>query len=250
MVLKLVCTLFLFCSLTTPLFATTCASTQDYIKCVRLPYEYDYTYDRDYDYVSDITDQTTSDISSNGGTWSHYRDGVLVQGTATIVGRGAVECVTVTPFVAKYSLSLGGNPGAENLVMLCANAANAMESASLSEPASALPGDVCPDGFFTAPYEKICGQGMVDIEDVPMCDDDTSGITCLIKTVNEVVCTSGISMLKTSTNVSFVLYDKPYTSPAMNVMYNNKICYGKMQQGRMPGSINVLYNGKVYHLTD
>ena len=40
--------------------------------------------------------------------------------------------------------------------------------------------DICPDGFFTMPYDVSCGAGMVDTANVPNCSDDTSGESCLI----------------------------------------------------------------------
>ncbi len=41
---------------------------------------------------------------------------------------------------------------------------------------------------------------------------------------------------------------KKYTQPSMAIKYNNGICCGKLEQGNQSGTINVNYNGVVYHL--
>ena len=111
--------------------------------------------------------------------------------------------------------------------------------------ATALDGDTCPDGFFTVPYEKTCGTGMVNTADVPNCADDTSGEYCLVTLVKP--CELGISALKTSSGLSFALYAEKYTTPAINIGYNGGMCYANLEPGQSAGAINVSYNGQIYH---
>lgn len=109
--------------------------------------------------------------------------------------------------------------------------------------------DVCPDGFYTVPYEIDCGEGMVDVADVAHCDEDTSGDYCLMSP-SAAPCAAGITMLRTGTGVSIPLWAEKSTQPSLCVKYNDAICYGNLEQGQAAGAINIKHDGVVYHLVD
>lgn len=52
---------------------------------------------------------------------------------------------------------------------------------SWSENVTQLSDDECPDGFYTISYDVACGEGFVDISDVPDCSENTSGTSCYIE---------------------------------------------------------------------
>lgn len=68
--------------------------------------------------------------------------------------------------------------------------------------------------------------------------------------LDEVPCELGISKLVLSTGAAFRLYAEKYTEPSLVVGYNDGKCYGKLEAGKATGTINVNYNGTVYHLVD
>jgi len=75
------------------------------------------------------------------------------------------------------------------------------------------------------------------------CDDGysvTDTGTC------ESFCTSGITHIHLSTGLKIPLYRSARTSPAINVLWNDTICYGSLAVGAGSG-LNIKYNGTVYH---
>lgn len=56
--------------------------------------------------------------------------------------------------------------------------------------------------------------------------------------------------LKTSTGVSLPLYDVKSTSPALHVLRDGVIYYGNMELGQGTNTLNVDYNGVIYHLVE
>jgi len=78
------------------------------------------------------------------------------------------------------------------------------------------------------------------------CDDGysvTDAGTC------ESFCTSGITHIHLSTGLKIPLYRSARTSPAINVLWNDTICYGSLAVGAGSG-LNVKYNGTVYHAVE
>ena len=66
----------------------------------------------------------------------------------------------------------------------------------------------------------------------------------------EKVCEIGVSRLMTSVGYAFQLYAEKYTEPSLVVGYNDGKCYGKLKAGNASGTLNVNFNGAVYHLVD
>lgn len=54
--------------------------------------------------------------------------------------------------------------------------------------------------------------------------------------------------LKTSTGLSLPLYDVKSTSPALHVLRDGVVYYGNMELGQGTNTLNVNYNGAMYHL--
>lgn len=113
---------------------------------------------------------------------------------------------------------------------------------------SVLPEEECPSGFYTVPNDMSCDEGFVDVANMPRCVDDTSGAFCVMSSV--LPCESGIGTLYTSTGGSFLLWAEKYTSPAICINYKGKTCYVNLAPGGSSGTINILYNGTVYHATN
>ena len=152
-----------------------------------------------------------------------------------------VSCSTYSPFNMSYTAIK--EPG-EPLVYSCLWGL-VYGGGGFKDPATALPDDECPDGFYTVPYDVSCGTGFVDTTDIPNCSDDTSGPYCLIS--RTVPCASGITVLRTSSGVSVPLWGDKQTSPAIHVRYNDVTCYGNLESGQSANAINLKYNGTVYH---
>lgn len=198
----------------------------------------------------DFTENTwrfiLTDYDDEGIIPKHYYSGTY----ATFIenyrsGESKVDCYITSPFVA--TLTGYGNYNTSNPYEICAKWLNWSIERELSD-ISRLPGDKCPDGFYTVPYDISCGEGFVDDTDIPSCNDDTSGTFCMVP--GTVPCTSGVTQLRTSTGLSFSLWAEKYTTPAICVMYNNTICYINLVQGSAANSINVNYNGTIYHTVD
>ena len=115
------------------------------------------------------------------------------------------------------------------------------------ELATALPDDVCPDGFYTVPYDISCGVGLVEVSDIPQCDTDTSGEFCLIGGDVAAPCAAGVTTLRTGTGLIIPLWADKNTTPALHVRYNGTVCYINLEPGNAANAINVEYGGVVYH---
>ena len=61
------------------------------------------------------------------------------------------------------------------------------------------------------------------------------------------LCTAGGTQLKTATGLSFNIWSKKYSSPAIHLKFGNTICYVKLEQGEITNAIHLEYNGNVYH---
>ncbi len=109
--------------------------------------------------------------------------------------------------------------------------------------------DACPDGFYTVPYNVSCGEGMVDVADVPYCDDDMSGDYCLML-ASAAPCAAGVTTLRTGTGVSVPLWAEKSTEPSLCVKYNEMVCYADLELGQVTNGININYNNLIYHLVD
>ncbi|MBP3340855.1 MAG: hypothetical protein J6L47_04300 [Alphaproteobacteria bacterium] len=59
-------------------------------------------------------------------------------------------------------------------------------------------------------------------------------------------CGAGITHLHLGNGVSIPLYSSARTSPAINVKWNNTVCYGSLESGTGSG-LHVKYDGTVYH---
>ncbi len=60
-------------------------------------------------------------------------------------------------------------------------------------------------------------------------------------------CASGISDIYTSTGLVIPLFAEKYTTPAINIKYNDVICYANLESGQASEAINIVYDGNVYH---
>ena len=169
---------------------------------------------------------------------------IPISGTAE-VNFPNVNCVITSPFYAEVPCYMGAvSPGFVSAAQNCAEW-NCDMSAEIV--ASALADDVCPDGFYTVPYEIDCGEGLVDVADVAHCDEDTSGDYCLIGEVPATPCAAGITTLRTGTGVSIPLWAERGTEPSLCVKYNDMVCYANLEAGNSPDAINIKYNNVVYH---
>lgn len=226
--------------------AATCTSTETVTKCAKIPtriYGYEYTNGQ---YTSDSWSLEYNDVVLSGNSAS-------TSGFDTTISGSRATCTINSPFNASIDGVLG--PLAlevDTAYQACARV-NYWDTKTFSFT-SKLDGDICPDGFYTVPYNVSCGAGMVDTANVPNCSDDTSGESCLIPATSapapEVLCAIGISQIKISTGVSFALYAEKYTQPSLAIKYNDGICYGKLEQGNQSGTMNFNYNGTVYHLAN
>lgn len=95
----------------------------------------------------------------------------------------------------------------------------------------------CDDGNKSY-YPMFCDGGMADCLDGYLRFDNSCAA----------VCASGVSYVKTATGVSVPLFAESVTSPALNVMYNDTVCFAGMAEGVSIDAINIEYNDMVYHL--
>lgn len=237
-----------------------CTTPTEYVKCARLPTASYNSLVSSAEYAH-ITAGTVIDEIN----WVHFRNGMQITGYATNINVTSTSmgnitlyqthatCVVTEPFVATFSVLTGRSKTTYNGAQACTTMTTTVGLESTPADAyvtsaQAHDGDVCPDGFFTVPYESWCGDGMVNIADTPYCNDDASGEYCLMKLFQP--CTAGISAIKTSTGLSFPLYAEKYTEPSVAVMYNNITCYSNLEIGQSSNTININYNGTIYHLTN
>ena len=60
------------------------------------------------------------------------------------------------------------------------------------------------------------------------------------------LCTTGITHIKIG-SLSIPLYSARQTTPAINVRYQDAVCYGSLADGNSTDSLNLKYSGKEYH---
>ena len=113
--------------------------------------------------------------------------------------------------------------------------------------------DSCPSGFVAYEYDSFvpavsgaCPIGYVSHSVIDVCGGDTVS-TCWLVEKNRELCAFGFSDLKTSTGLSFPMYSDKITTPSIYIKYNDSICYVDLEQGRGVGTINVNYDGIIYH---
>ena len=63
-------------------------------------------------------------------------------------------------------------------------------------------------------------------------------------------CDAGFTQLKTDTGLSFPLYARPCTSPALYFGYGDKVCTACLGEDAAPNSINIQIGEDVYHIVD
>lgn len=125
----------------------------------------------------------------------------------------------------------------------CANGIE-MQQADMIR-SSALTNETCPSGFYTMPYDESCGPGLVETENIAICDNDTSGRFCLIQ--NQIPCQSGISTLQTTSGINIPLWADKYTEHSLAILYNTTTCHISLAPGTGTNTINILYQDQTYH---
>lgn len=63
-------------------------------------------------------------------------------------------------------------------------------------------------------------------------------------------CGAGITHIKLGNGLSIPLYSNARTSPAINVKWNNSVCYGSLVTGNASGALNVKVGSTTYHSTN
>ena len=224
-----------------------CVSVDAVTKCARLP---EFFLGGNIDSVpGDYTEDSWSFIykTAYDGEFKHY-----YSGTSAEIITNVLYCYMTSPFqmtiTAEYDLE-GQRLPTSNPYEACSRHLRLAVIRSLSNVTVASV-DVCPDGFYTVPYEIDCGEGLVDVADVAHCDEDTSGDYCLIGEVPAIPCAAGVTTLRTGTGVSIPLWADKNTTPALAVRYNNMTCWGNLQSGQVTNGINLKYNNQVYHLVE
>lgn len=226
-----------------------CVSVGRVTKCARLP-EF---FGANIDSVSgDYTEDSWSFIykTAYDGEFKHYYSGT----SAEIITNGDEQrlyCYMTSPFqmtiTAIYSLEQ--QPlWTSNPYEACSRYLRFATMRSLSNVTVASV-DVCPDGFYTVPYEIDCGEGGVDVAGVPECENDVSGDFCLIS-LSVAPCTAGVTTIRTGTGVVVPLWAEKSTQPSLCVKYNDMVCYADLEVGTATEAININYNGVIYHTVD
>lgn len=233
---------FLFILFPFSVFAE-CVSVNEITKCARLP--------NSIGMHNQGTEITDAEYGADG--WGGVYNGHVLSGTGVNSGSGmsmVTTCVIEAPFFAEGVCYFNPAFDTKNGNYNCANATDACDIGLDFNAAQNLEGDVCPDGFYTVPYEISCGEGFVDVSGLPQCDVDASGDYCLIAKVSAAPCAAGITTLRTGTGVSVPLWAERGTEPSLCVEYNNIICYGNLEVGQATNAVNVEYNNQIYHLVD
>ena len=111
----------------------------------------------------------------------------------------------------------------------------------------------CPDGYITIgnPYVVIadtCSDDAISVGVVADCADGDS-VCWVVERLRE-LCGVGVTQLKTSVGVSVPIYSDRATTPSLCISYNNITCYVDLESGGAANSINVKYNGAVYHTVE
>ena len=216
-----------------------CVSADQVTKCARLPDKLNSF----YGYFSDAVELSST-------SWQAIYDGrIPLSGTATGDLTDDITCAITSPFNAEIVVSFEPTfMFAESPAQICTGMVGVVGRDYVS--IRRLEGDVCPDGFYTVPYDVSCGTGLVEIADIPQCNSDTSGDFCLIGGVLIAPCAAGITTIRTGTGVSIPLWAEKSTQPSLCVKYNDNICYANLEAGQATNAINVNYDGEVYHTVD
>lgn len=159
----------------------------------------------------------------------------------------SIRCDVTYPFKMTLLIDTDFYGSRDNAYEVCAKHLKSMVFSQMLNIGK-LPGDQCPDGFYTVPYDIPCGEGFVDTANIPSCADDTSGDFCTI--IDKLPCVSGVTKLSTSTGLSFQLWAEKYTTPSLNILYNGVICYVNLELGSATNAVNINNNGKIYHTTN
>lgn len=160
----------------TCLWAGNCVSVDTVTKCARFP-QYHAPYLTSY---GEFTDNS----------WSFGFDNHIWSGSEATLEWPDCTCEITSPFNATLVFVFG--PGSTTPDTSPQEACSKyIEKDQTIEFVlhGKLDGDICPDGFYAVPYEISCGEGFVDTESVPNCDDDTSGDYCQIPAA--VTCDAG-----------------------------------------------------------
>ena len=111
---------------------------------------------------------------------------------------------------------------------------------------------VCPAGMVAVEYDTFvpavsgaCSAGYM-AHDVDTVCGTGDGVCWLIR----MGCGAGVSSIRTSTGLSVPLYAEKETFPSLCVRYNNTTCYADLDPGQVSGTINIKYNGVVYHTVE
>lgn len=123
-------------------------------------------------------------------------------------------------------------------------------------PGFAYGADVCPGGFVAIeePDEFVvlsgdgtCPAGYTAVDEYDACGGGAVDYLCYIASVVRALCGAGIDKIKTSTGIVVPLYADKYTTPSVHVRYNDTVCYADLEPGNVAGTINIKFNGDVYH---
>ncbi len=225
--------------------AKNCVSTNVVTKCARIQF---YRY-----YIQDGVSTVDS--------WSFIYDNHVWSGTEASCQGGKCTCDVISPIYAQFKIILGPGEDFDIPQEACISSGAGMLGGFTV--LGRLDGDVCPDGFYTVPYETHCGEGLVDTESVPDCDDDVFGDYCIISSIVECgdgfvlydneckeLCKAGITMFRTSTGLAVPLFAEKLTTPALNVKYNNSVCYANLVVGSAQNAVNIIYNNTTYHTVE
>jgi len=100
------------------------------------------------------------------------------------------------------------------------------------------------NAHYTGPGTPDATDGsVIDANDCPWTCDDGFG------RVNDScvpLCDAGVTQLHAG-DAALPLFPRAYSSPTLAVGYNGRVCYGVLRPGRAAGTINVEFDGAVYH---
>jgi len=116
---------------------------------------------------------------------------------------------------------------------------------------AALDNGACPTGYRQYVAMESCGYNPSELTCVSLCSDGklTTGVgTCAD------LCPLGITVLRSSNGVVVPLWSSSQTTPALNVGYNDGVCYGNLTTETATDAtthreIYVDYNGTTMHTT-
>ena len=103
--------------------------------------------------------------------------------------------------------------------------------------------NACPVGTYTTGF----GEGADSEDDCKIwCGDgfEVFGNEC------KQLCGAGVTKLKISTGVTVPIFADKLTTPALNIKYNNQICYVNLLVGGMQKAVNIKHNNIVYHMVE